>query len=83
MLAGRPYDGEVAFADAQLGRVFEWLRAPGHEQDTLVAVPRRTTELGEHGEVTHAVLVWRGDAACALPGRGAGHRPRRGPSPGA
>jgi arylsulfatase A-like enzyme len=26
---GRPYDGEIAFADAQLGRVFDWLRSSG------------------------------------------------------
>jgi len=57
--AGRPYDGEIAFTDAQLGRVFEWLRSSGHEQDTVVAVLADHGEsLGEHGEATHAVLVY-------------------------
>jgi arylsulfatase A-like enzyme/tetratricopeptide (TPR) repeat protein len=57
--AGRPYDGEIAFADAQLGRVFDWLRESGHEQDTVVAVLADHGEsLGEHGEMTHAVLVY-------------------------
>jgi len=57
--AGRPYDGEIAFADAQLGRVFDWLRASGHERDTVVAVLSDHGEsLGEHGEVTHAVLLY-------------------------
>ena len=57
--AGRLYDGEIAFADAQLGRVFEWLRASGHDQDTFVAVLSDHGEsLGEHGEVTHAVLLY-------------------------
>jgi arylsulfatase A-like enzyme/Tfp pilus assembly protein PilF len=56
---GRPYDGEIAFADAQLGRVLEWLRASGHERDTVVAVLADHGEaLGEHGEVTHALLTY-------------------------
>jgi arylsulfatase A-like enzyme/tetratricopeptide (TPR) repeat protein len=57
--AGRLYDGEIAFADAELGRVFEWLRSSGHEQDTVVAVLSDHGEsLGEHGELTHAVLIY-------------------------
>jgi arylsulfatase A-like enzyme/Flp pilus assembly protein TadD len=57
--AGRLYDGEVAFADAQLGRVFDWLRSSGHEADTVVAVLADHGEsLGEHGELTHAVLIY-------------------------
>ncbi|HEV7501852.1 MAG TPA: sulfatase-like hydrolase/transferase, partial [Vicinamibacteria bacterium] len=57
--AGRPYDGEIAYTDAQLGRVFEWLRSSSHDQDTVVAVLSDHGEsLGEHGEVTHAVLLY-------------------------
>jgi len=57
--AGRPYDGEIAFADAQLGRVLDWLRSSGHEADTVVAALSDHGEsLGEHGEVTHAVLLY-------------------------
>ena len=57
--AGRPYDGEIAFADAQLGRVLDWLRSAGHDEDTVVAVLSDHGEsLGEHGEVTHAVLLY-------------------------
>ncbi|HEY2945233.1 MAG TPA: sulfatase-like hydrolase/transferase, partial [Vicinamibacteria bacterium] len=56
---GHPYDGEIAFADSQLGRLFEWLRSSGHEPDTVVAVLADHGEsLGEHGELTHAVLVY-------------------------
>jgi choline-sulfatase len=58
-LAGHPYDGEIAFADAQLGRLFDWLRSSGREKDTVVAVLSDHGEsLGEHGEVTHAVLAY-------------------------
>jgi arylsulfatase A-like enzyme/Tfp pilus assembly protein PilF len=57
--AGRTYDGEIAFADAQLGRVLEALRAAGRERDTLVAVLADHGEaLGDHGERTHAVLIY-------------------------
>jgi arylsulfatase A-like enzyme/tetratricopeptide (TPR) repeat protein len=57
--AGRPYDGEIAYADAQLGRVFDWLRSSGHDRDTVVAVLSDHGEsLGEHGEMTHAVLLY-------------------------
>src|SRR5262245_36660693 len=57
--AGRLYDGEIAFADAELGRVFAWLQTSGHESDTVVAVLSDHGEsLGEHHEVTHAVLLY-------------------------
>jgi arylsulfatase A-like enzyme len=38
------YDGEVSYADAQLGRLLDWLDESGHADDTLVVV------VGDHGE---------------------------------
>src|SRR5262249_19889088 len=35
---GSAYDGEVAFADAQVARLLDWLRASGAEGSTIVAV---------------------------------------------
>src|SRR5262249_49472738 len=56
--AGRPYDGEIAFTDAQVGRVFEWLRTTGHDSDTVVvALADHGEGLGDHHELMHAVLV--------------------------
>jgi arylsulfatase A-like enzyme/tetratricopeptide (TPR) repeat protein len=56
---GRPYDGEIAFTDGQLGRVLDGLRAAGHEEDTLVVVLSDHGEsLGDHREATHAILVY-------------------------
>jgi arylsulfatase A-like enzyme/Tfp pilus assembly protein PilF len=56
---GHAYDGEVAFADHHLGRILEALAAAGHRDDTVVAVVADHGEsLGEHGEVTHAVLTY-------------------------
>jgi choline-sulfatase len=57
--ADRPYDGEVAFADAQLGELIDAVRRiPGGRQ-TLVAVTSDHGEgLGEHGEPTHGLFVY-------------------------
>ena len=56
--AGRPYDGEIAFADAQVGRLLEALARTGRDRDTLVvALADHGESLGEHGEKTHALLV--------------------------
>ncbi len=56
----RPYDGEIAFTDEQLGRVMDWLKASGHEADTVVAmVADHGESLGEHDEGTHAILIYQ------------------------
>src|SRR3954464_7798598 len=58
--AGRPYDGEIAFADAQIGRVLDALRASGRDRDTTVMVLADHGEgLGDHHELTHAVLTYQ------------------------
>jgi len=57
--SGRPYDGEVAFADAQLGRVVEFLERRGLLDRTVIAVLADHGEsLGEHGEGTHGFFVY-------------------------
>jgi arylsulfatase A-like enzyme/Flp pilus assembly protein TadD len=54
-----PYDGEVAFADAQVGRLVSWLEAHGLVDRTLVVVAGDHGEgLGEHGESAHGVLLY-------------------------
>jgi len=56
----RPYDGEIAFTDQQMGRVMDWLKASGHDADTVVAVVADHGEsLGEHDEATHAILIYQ------------------------
>jgi choline-sulfatase len=53
------YDGEVAFADAQLGRLLDELRASGREAGTVVLVLSDHGEgLGDHGEATHGLLLY-------------------------
>ena len=56
---GRAYDGEVLFADAQAGRVLDWLKTSGHEDRTIVAIAGDHGEgLGDHGEETHGMLAY-------------------------
>jgi len=56
---GNAYDGEVAFADAQVARLTEWLRSSGNEASTIVAVAGDHGEgLGDHGEATHGMLAY-------------------------
>jgi arylsulfatase A-like enzyme/Tfp pilus assembly protein PilF len=58
-MRGRPYDAEVLFADAQVGRVLEWLKASGQDGRTIVAITGDHGEgLGDHGEDTHGMLAY-------------------------
>jgi len=53
------YRGEVAFADAQVGRLLEGLAARHPAEGTLVAVTSDHGESrGEHGEPTHAYTLY-------------------------
>lgn len=54
----RLYDGEIAYMDAQIGRLLEHPRLR-RNQDLLVSVIGDHGEsFGEHGEQTHAVLAY-------------------------
>jgi choline-sulfatase len=60
------YDGEVAYADAQLGRLILALERGGLARDTLIVVTSDHGEsLGEHGEQTHGMLLY--DGALRIP----------------
>ncbi|MEZ5331067.1 MAG: sulfatase-like hydrolase/transferase [Thermoanaerobaculia bacterium] len=57
--AGRPYDGEIAYADALLGRLVEALEARGLWKDTgLVVTGDHGEGLGDHGEAFHGFFVY-------------------------
>lgn len=65
--AGRsPYDAEVAYADAMLGRLLERLRGARQLDRTLIVMTADHGEsLGEHGETTHGLFAY--DATVAVP----------------
>jgi choline-sulfatase len=54
-----PYDGEIAYADQALGRLFAVLRRQGRYDRSLILVLSDHGEgLGEHGEDTHGILLY-------------------------
>jgi len=55
----QPYDGEVAYADAELGRLLQWLDRSGEASRTLVVVTSDHGEgLGDHGEDEHLIFLY-------------------------
>ena len=57
--AGQPYDGEVAYAGAEMGRLLARLDARGLTASTIVVLAGDHGEgLGDHGESTHGMLTY-------------------------
>jgi phosphoglycerol transferase MdoB-like AlkP superfamily enzyme len=53
------YDGEVAYLDSELARLFAKLAELGRADDTIVVVTADHGEsFGEHGEIGHGALVY-------------------------
>jgi choline-sulfatase len=63
---GRPYDGEIAYADQQIARLFEAVGKKSPADQTVTAVLADHGEsLGEHGEHTHGVFIY--DSTLRIP----------------
>jgi len=55
----RAYDGEIAYMDAQIGRLLNVLKTARFAGNTLIiAVADHGEGLGDHGEATHAKLIY-------------------------
>jgi choline-sulfatase len=55
----RLYDGEIAYVDEQIGRIVAEVRREGVERQTIIALVGDHGEaLGEHGELTHGLLLY-------------------------
>lgn len=64
--AAAPYDGEVAYADAAIGRLFDQLqRANLLPSAAVIVVADHGESLGEHGERTHGTFLY--DATVRVP----------------
>ncbi len=57
--AQRPYEGEIAFVDAEVGRLLAAIRERwGDEGLLVVATSDHGESLGEHGEATHGYTIY-------------------------
>jgi arylsulfatase A-like enzyme len=54
-----PYEGEIAYADASLGKLFTYLRQRGlYEHTLLVMMSDHGESLGAHGESMHGIFLY-------------------------
>lgn len=55
----RPYAGEIAYVDSQVGRLLHWLDTRGLADRTIViAIGDHGESLNEHGEATHGLFIY-------------------------
>jgi len=55
----RPYDGEIAFVDVQVGRLLSFLKEKGSFANSLVVLASDHGEsLGDHGEQKHGFFIY-------------------------
>jgi arylsulfatase A-like enzyme/Flp pilus assembly protein TadD len=53
------YDGEIAFMDEQIGRLYKWLKANRLEEKTIIVLVSDHGEgLGDHGELAHGYFIY-------------------------
>ncbi len=80
-----PYDGEIAYADHELGRLLAWLkRNQLYDRTMIVFLSDHGESLGEHGEQEHGYFVYNPTVHIPLivkPPAGSGFRPGRVPRP--
>lgn len=54
-----PYDGEIAYADHELGRLTNWLKTNGlYNRSAIVLLSDHGESLGDHGEKEHGFFIY-------------------------
>ena len=54
-----PYDGEIAYADHELGRLITWLKTNhAYDRTLIVVLSDHGESLGDHGEKEHGFFVY-------------------------
>jgi choline-sulfatase len=78
---GHLYDGEVAYADHELGRLIAWLKLNQlYDRSLIVFLSDHGESLGEHGEHEHGFFVYNATVHVPLivkPPAGSGFQPGR------
>jgi choline-sulfatase len=76
-----PYDGEIAYADHELGRLIAWLKQNQlYDRTAIVLLSDHGESLGDHGEKEHGLFVYNSTVHIPLivkPPAGSGFRPGR------
>ena len=63
---GSRYDGEIAYVDSLMGRLFDWLERNDLEDETIVVfIGDHGESLGQHQEDTHGFFIY--DATTRVP----------------
>jgi arylsulfatase A-like enzyme/Flp pilus assembly protein TadD len=82
---GHLYDGEIAYADHELGRLMDWLKRNHlYDSSLIVFLSDHGESLGEHGEHEHGFFVYNSTVHVPLivkPPAGSGVRPGRASRP--
>jgi arylsulfatase A-like enzyme/Flp pilus assembly protein TadD len=82
---GHLYDGEIAYADHELGRLIAWLKQNRlYDRSLIILLSDHGESLGEHGENEHGFFVYNSTVHIPLivkPPAGSGFRPGRVPRP--
>lgn len=68
----RPYDGEIAFVDAQVGALLQALGDPSRAHTTVAVMSDHGEGLNEHDEPTHGLLIYTSTMHVPLIFSGAG-----------
>jgi choline-sulfatase len=64
---GHLYDGEIAYADHELGKLMAWLKQNNiYESSLIVALSDHGESLGEHGEDEHGFFIYNATAHVPL-----------------